>query len=145
MTSWLFTSEKATNNSSFVTIIKIQHNPTTNLVQEASVWIFLDLGFDFQLEFHQYKFRNLPWFFCLNKLNFHIDYNCFVNQLDHKMQNIGKKRETCKKKKQGDFNFALEFREGDFSWYRARISPTSPGVVSPVQYCSWAIGERKVI
>jgi hypothetical protein len=29
------------------------------------------------------------------------------------------------------YNFALESREGDFSWYRARISPTSPGLVSP--------------
>jgi hypothetical protein len=60
------------------------------------------------------------------------------------MQNICKKRETYKKK-QGDFNFALQFREGDFSSYRVRILPTSPGVVSPVQYCSWAIGERKMI
>jgi len=36
---------------------------------------------------------------------------------------------TCKKK-QGDFNFALE-SEGDFSQYMARISSTSPGFVSP--------------
>jgi hypothetical protein len=35
-----------------------------------------------------------------------IDYNCFVNQLYHKMKIICKKRVTCKKK-QGDFNFAL--------------------------------------
>lgn len=46
------------------------------------------------------------------------NYHCMINRL------------TCKKK-QGDFNFALESREGDFSWYRARISPTSPGLVSP--------------
>ena len=34
-----------------------------------------------------------------------IDYNCFDNQLYHKMKIICKKRVTCKKK-QGDFNFA---------------------------------------
>jgi len=50
---------------------------------------------------------------------FHIDYNCFVNQLYHKTKIICKKRVTCKKK------------QGDFSRYRARISPTSPGLVSP--------------
>jgi len=40
------------------------------LVQEASVWLFLDLGFNFHLEFRQCKFTNLPWYFFLNKLNF---------------------------------------------------------------------------
>ena len=54
---------------------------------------------------------------------FHIDYNCFVNQLYHKTQVI------CKKK-QGDFNFA---REGDISWYMARISPSSPGLMKPAR------------
>ena len=41
------------------------------LVEEVSVCIFFNLGFNFHLEFHQYKFRSLPWFFsnfCLNKL-----------------------------------------------------------------------------
>jgi len=37
------------------------------------------------------------------------------------------------KKKQGDFNFALELRESDFSRYRVRILPTLPGLVSPVR------------
>ena len=37
---------------------------------------------------------------------------------------------TCKKK-QGDFNFALQSRESDFSRHRARISPTLPSLVSP--------------
>ena len=49
------------------------------------------------------------------------------------MQIICKKGVTCKKKP-GDFNFPLESREGDFSWYRATISPTLPGLVSPA-YC----------
>jgi hypothetical protein len=35
---------------------------------QASVCLFLNLGFDCQLEFRQYKFRNLSWFFC-PKLN----------------------------------------------------------------------------
>ena len=61
---------------------------------------------------------------------FPIDYNCFVNQPYHKTKIICKKRMTCKKK-QGNFNFALQSREGDFSRYRAKISPTSPGLVSP--------------
>jgi hypothetical protein len=43
--------------------------PTTHLVQEVSVWLFLDLGFNFHLEFRQCKFINLPWYFFLNKLN----------------------------------------------------------------------------
>ena len=30
-----------------------------NLVQEASVCIFLDLGFNFHLEFRQYKFTEV--------------------------------------------------------------------------------------
>jgi hypothetical protein len=42
------------------------------LIQEASVWLFLDLGFNFHLEFRQYKFRNLTWSFCLNKIIFFI-------------------------------------------------------------------------
>jgi hypothetical protein len=41
---------------SFVKIIRIQHNSMANLVQEVSVCIFLDLGFNFHLEFPQYKF-----------------------------------------------------------------------------------------
>jgi hypothetical protein len=115
------------------------------LVQETSVCIFLDLGFSFHLEFRQYKFRSLPWFVCVNKLNllyclnktfssysyvFSIDYNCFVDHLYHKTEIICKKRMIFKKK-QGDFNFALE-SEGDFSRCRARISTTLSGLVSPV-------------
>ena len=62
---------------------------------------------------------------------FNIDYNCFVNQLYHKTQIICKKGATCKKK-QGDFNFALESREGaTLADIRAKISPTLPGLVSP--------------
>jgi len=34
------------------------------------------------------------------------------------------------KKKQGDFNFALGSREGNFSCKKARIVPTSPGLVN---------------
>ena len=51
--SWLlYTFEKATNNSSCAKIIqKKSHNPTTSVVQEASNCLFLDLGFDFHLEF----------------------------------------------------------------------------------------------
>ena len=49
--------------------IKIEHNPTINLAQESFVRIFLDFEFIFHLEFRQYKFRSLVWFFCLNKLN----------------------------------------------------------------------------
>ena len=65
----LFTFEKATNNSSCVKIIK-------NITQSNNQYcLFLDLGFDFQLEFRQYKFRNWPWFFCLNKLNFLYCWN----------------------------------------------------------------------
>jgi len=37
---------------------------------KPSVYIFLDLGFHFHLEFHQYKFRRLQWLFCLYKLKF---------------------------------------------------------------------------
>jgi hypothetical protein len=43
------------------------------------------------------------------------DYNCFVSQLYHKMNIICKIEVTCKKK-QSDFNFAFEPREGDFAW-----------------------------
>jgi hypothetical protein len=48
------------------------------------------------------------------KVYFNIDYNGFDNQLYHKMQIICEKGATCKKK-QGDFNLALESRdwEGD--------------------------------
>jgi hypothetical protein len=60
-----------------------------------------------------------------------IDYNCFVSQLYHKTKIICKKRVTCKKK-QGDFNFALQSGESDFSRYGAIISPTLPGLVIPV-------------
>jgi hypothetical protein len=67
-----------------------------------------------------------------------IDYNCFVNQLYHKVQIICKKKVTCKKK-QGDFNFALQSRGSDFSQYRARISPTSSGLVSPDNWNVWLI------
>jgi len=58
-----------------------------------------------------------------------MDYNCFVNQLWHKMEIICKKGVTCKKKR-GDFNFSFEPREGDLSQYKARISATSPDLVS---------------
>ena len=61
-----------------------------------------------------------------------IDCNCFDNQLYHKTKIICKKRVTCKKK-QGDFNFALSSRESNFSRYRAVISPTLPGLVSPAR------------
>ena len=76
----------------------------------ASVCIFLDLGFNFHLEFRQYKFRSLPWFVCVNKLNllyclnktfssysyiFSIEY--FVNQIYHKTEIICKKRMIYKK------------------------------------------------
>jgi hypothetical protein len=75
-----------------------------------SVCIFLDLGFNFHLEFRQYKFRSLPWFACVNKLNllyclnktfssysyiFSIEY--FVNQIYHKTEIICKKRMIYKK------------------------------------------------
>ena len=125
------------------------------MVQEASVWLFLDLRFNFHLEFRQCKFTNLPSYFFLNKLNFlyclnkafslilmyfNIDYNCFVNHLYHKTQIICKKEATCKKK-QGDVNFALESREGDFSWYRARTLPTSPGLVSPASMITTKVFE----
>jgi hypothetical protein len=56
-----------------------------------------------------------------------IDYNYFVNQHYHKTKII------CKKK-QGDFDFALQSSEGDFSRYRVRISSASPGLVSPGDY-----------
>ena len=72
MKSWLFSFEKATNSSSFVKKkIKLNYNTIqlTNLVQEVSVCIFLDLGFNFHLEFRQGKFRSLQWFVCVNKLN----------------------------------------------------------------------------
>jgi hypothetical protein len=36
------------------------NNSTINLVQEAYVCIFLDLGFICHLEFCHYKFRSLP-------------------------------------------------------------------------------------
>jgi hypothetical protein len=62
---------------------------------------------------------------------FNVDHNCFVNHLYLKTQIICKKGATCKRK-QGDYNFALESREGDFSWYR--VIP-SPGLVSPG--CCW--------
>ena len=65
---------------------------------------------------------------------FHIDYNCFVNQLYHK-------RVTCKKK-HGDFNFALWSREIDFSRYRARISSILPGLVSPGQFKKHLLEEQ---
>ena len=39
LTMWLFIFWKATNNSSFVKIIRIQHNSMANLVQEVSVCI----------------------------------------------------------------------------------------------------------
>jgi len=52
--------------------------------------------------------------FSLILMYFNIDYNCFDNQLYHKMQIICKKGVTCKKK-QGYFNFDLGSREGDFS------------------------------
>ena len=42
---------------------KKKHNPATHLVQEVCIWIFLNLVFNFHLEFHQCKFRNLPWSF----------------------------------------------------------------------------------
>ena len=49
------------------------------MVQEAPVFIFLDLGFNFQMEFHLVKFRSLPWFFCLNKLKllYCLNKTCF--------------------------------------------------------------------
>ena len=49
---------------------------------------------------------------------------------------------------QGDFQqlhrdmFPLESRVGDFSWYMARTSPTSPGLVSPApkdELCIWFV------
>ena len=59
---------------------------------------------------------------------------CFTSTLNKTLNWIElKKRVTCKKK-QDDFNFALYSRESDFSWYRARISPTSHGLVSPGSY-----------
>ena len=67
-----------------------------------------------------------------------IDYNYFVNQLYHKTKIICKKRVTCKKK-QGDFNFGLSSGESDFSRYRVRISPTSPGLVSPEIPLNWTV------
>jgi len=62
---------------------------------------------------------------------FNIDHNCFVNQLYHKTQIICKKGAT-RKKKQGNFNFVLASSGGlhfNFSWYRARISSSSSGLV----------------
>jgi hypothetical protein len=52
--------------------------------------------------------------FSLIRMYFNIDCNCFANHLYHKTQIICKKGATCKKK-QGDFNFTLESREGDIS------------------------------
>jgi len=43
---------------------------SNNQIGKGIVCLFLDLGLNFHLEFYQYKFRNLPRFFCLNKLNF---------------------------------------------------------------------------
>ena len=125
MTSWLFTFEKATNNSSCVKILK-NITQSNNTFGTGSVCLNI---LNFYREFRQYKFRNLLWYFCLNKIiffiawikpfslilmYFNIDYNCFVNQLYHKTQIICKKGATCKTK-QGDFDFALESTEGDFS------------------------------
>ena len=59
----------------------------------------LKIRFIFHLEFRQYKFRSLHWFF------------------------ICKKGTTCKKKL-GDLDFALVSREGDFSRIRVSISST---------------------
>ena len=64
---------------------------------------------------------------------FQMDYNCFVNQLWHKMEIICKKGVTCKQER-GDFNFSFEPREGDLSRYKVRISVTSPGLVSPDKF-----------
>jgi hypothetical protein len=79
----------------------------------------------------KWRVANIAWIkaFPLILMYFPIDYNCFVNQLYHKTKIICKKRITCKKK-QGDFNFALQSREGDFRRYRESISSTSSGLVS---------------
>ena len=71
--------------------------------------------------------------FSLILMYFNIDHNCFVNQLYHKCRLFAKKEQLAKKK-QGDFNFVLASSGGlhfNFSWYRARISPSSSGLVSP--------------
>jgi hypothetical protein len=49
---------------------------------------------------------------------------------DYLCESHSERQKVAQKKKQGDFNFALESREGDFSQYRMKILPTSPGLVS---------------
>jgi hypothetical protein len=135
------------------------HKNITHLVQEVSVWLFLDLGFNFHLEFCQYKFRNLLWYFCINKINFlyclnkaffshsmyfNIDYNCLVNQLYYKMQIICKKwGKSAKWKKATLISFwtrgraisadiGWEFRPLRLVWWALRVISSASLVASVV-------------
>ena len=124
----------ATGNSCFRLVAFFSE---TALPKWTEIWWEAPIGYGrFCIKFPQsrmkgerHRLSSVCWASSLILLCFNIDYNCFVNQyqLYHKTQIICKKGATCKKK-QGDLNFALESREGDFSRYRVRISP---GLVSP--------------
>jgi hypothetical protein len=62
----LFIFEKATDNSSCVKILTTI-TQSNNQFGTGSVCLFiLDLGFDFQLEFRQYKFKICPQVLAMN-------------------------------------------------------------------------------